>query len=173
MASAGRRRQPAGQSAIQRRNVPRLLSTATLTIILLLASCGATTAPPVVIPRLGQAANSALTYAAAVNGPDSWAWQISVPHNRLLLYYWITGDFGVNSSSPYIGTTNETDLLAKIQQQSAVYQALDPSQPVISAFDLVAPVIEYCNSGYGPYNCVARLAEYRAQTWRLRHHLPG
>ena len=152
MTSATRQRRSAASASGGRPGVPRLLAVALLAMALLLVSCGATTTPPVVIPRLGQGVAGALSYAATVNGPDAWAWKISVPQNRLLLYYWITGDFGVNSGSPYIGTTNETDLMAKIQQQSAVYQALDPSHPVVSAFDLVAPVIEYCNSGYGPYN---------------------
>ncbi len=152
MASASQRQRRAPAESARRHGAPRLLAMTLLTLTLLLASCATTTTPPVVIPRLGQGAAGALAYAATVNGSDSWAWKISVPKNRLLLYYWITGDFGVNSGSPYIGTTNETDLMAKIQQQSAVYQQLDPSHPVVSAFDLVDPIIEYCNSGYGPYN---------------------
>ncbi len=117
---------------------------------LALASCS-TINPPVVVPHEGQGAFGALSNAAKLNGPDGWAWRISVPHNRLLLYYWITGDFGVGPGSAYMGATNETDLMTKIQTTSALYQQLDPAHPVVSAFDLTDPTIEPKDS-YPPYD---------------------
>src|SRR5579875_1430719 len=122
--------------------------------LILLAACGSgdpSHAPVGAVGPSGQAAANAISYAATVNGPDSWVWHISVPHNRLLLYYWLTGDQGIGYPQ-YLGTSNDADLLAKIQQQSAVYQQLDPAHPVVSAFDLVIPMVEPCNDGYGPYN---------------------
>ncbi|HLY32327.1 MAG TPA: hypothetical protein VKQ36_14960 [Ktedonobacterales bacterium] len=119
---------------------------------LALAACGsgASTRTTNGDPPKGQAAAGALAYAATVNGGDSWVWRISVPHNRLLLYYWLTGDNGIGYPQ-YLGASNDTDLLAKIQQQSAVYQQLDPSHPVVSALDLVDPIIEPCSPTYAPY----------------------
>src|SRR5579883_1441136 len=81
MASASQRQRRAPAESARRHGAPRLLAMTLLTLTLLLASCATTTTPPVVIPRLGQGAAGALAYAATVNGPDSWAWKISVPKN--------------------------------------------------------------------------------------------
>ncbi|HLY32328.1 MAG TPA: hypothetical protein VKQ36_14965, partial [Ktedonobacterales bacterium] len=143
------RRNHRDQTPASGKRVRRAFAAAVIMAMLALAACGTTT--PVFVPHVGQGAVGALSYASLLNGPDGWVWRISVPHNRLLLYYWITGDFGVGPGSPYLGATNETDLMTRIQQTSAIYQQLDPAHPVVSAFDITDPNIEECGTA-PPYD---------------------
>ncbi len=73
-----------------------------------------------------------------VLGPNGWMWNVSLPQNRLVVYY---GNPFSAAMGP-IGALSDNDLLAQLQQQAQVYADLDPSHPVIPALDYVTPVVQ-------------------------------
>jgi hypothetical protein len=71
-------------------------------------------------------------------GPNGWMWKVSLPTNRLVLYYG-------NPLSPAmgpIGAYSDDELIARLQQQAQAYFSLDPSHPVVPGFDYVTPVAQ-------------------------------
>jgi hypothetical protein len=73
-----------------------------------------------------------------LRGPDSWIWRISLPYNRLVIFYG-------NPLSPVmgpIGQYSDDDLIAKLQEQAQVYANLDSSHPIVPALDYVTPVVQ-------------------------------
>ncbi len=73
-----------------------------------------------------------------LQGPDGWMWRVSLPTNRLILYYG-------NPLSPVmgpIGAYPDDELIARLQQQAQAYADLDPAHPVVPGFDYVSPVAQ-------------------------------
>jgi hypothetical protein len=114
----------------------RLISSIILGILLILTSCDSagSASHPQYHPR-----PTATALPPATPTPDPYAWvrHISVPANRLVLYYYIPG-----APWGFVGTYNDSDLLARVQAQSQQYASLDPAHPVISGLDIVAPVAQ-------------------------------
>lgn len=82
--------------------------------------------------------NAQLALQHKVEGPDGWMWRVSLPTNRLILYYG-------NPLSPVmgpIGAYSDDELIARLQQQAQVYADLDPAHPVVPGFDYVTPVAQ-------------------------------
>ncbi len=71
-------------------------------------------------------------------GPDGWMWKVALPTNRLVVYY---GNPFSAVMGP-IGAYSDDELLARLQQQAQAYADLDPTHPVIPAFDYVTPVAQ-------------------------------
>ena len=71
-------------------------------------------------------------------GPNGWMWRVSLPANRLVIYY---GNPFSAAMGP-IGAYADDELLARLQQQAHVYAGLDPQHPVIPALDYVTPVAQ-------------------------------
>src|SRR5579884_3579006 len=83
-------------------------------------------------------ANDNFTLLHKLAGPDGWTWRINLPTNRLVVFY------GNPYSAPMgpIGQYSDDDLVAHLQAQAQVYADLDPTHPVIPAFDYVTPVVQ-------------------------------
>ncbi len=86
-------------------------------------------------------------------GPQGWMWRVSLPTNRLIIYY---GNPFSSAMGP-LGAYSDDELLAKLRQQAQVYADHDPQHPVIPAFDYVTPVAQASATADG--------------TWRAR--MPG
>lgn len=71
-------------------------------------------------------------------GPNGWMWRVSLPANRLVVYY---GNPFSAAMGP-IGAYSDSELLALLNQQAQAYADLDPSHPVIPALDYVTPVVQ-------------------------------
>lgn len=71
-------------------------------------------------------------------GPNGWMWRVSLPANRLVVYY---GNPFSSAMGP-IGAYSDSELLALLNQQAQAYADLDPSHPVIPALDYVTPVVQ-------------------------------
>lgn len=71
-------------------------------------------------------------------GPNGWMWHVSLPANRLVVYY---GNPFSAAMGP-IGAYPDDQLLALLNQQAQAYADLDPSHPVIPALDYVTPVVQ-------------------------------
>ncbi|HLH60500.1 MAG TPA: hypothetical protein VKV20_02355 [Ktedonobacteraceae bacterium] len=71
-------------------------------------------------------------------GPNGWMWRISLPTNRLVLYY---GN-PLSSAMGPIGAYSDDELIARLQQQAQVYADLDPAHPVVTGLDYVSPVAQ-------------------------------
>ncbi len=71
-------------------------------------------------------------------GPTGWMWHVSLPNDRLVVYY---GNPFSSAMGP-IGAYSDDDLLALLRQQAQAYAELDPSHPVIPALDYVTPVVQ-------------------------------
>ena len=72
------------------------------------------------------------------SGQYSWLWRVSLPQNRLVLYYG-------NPLSPVlgpIGRYDDPELVSRLRAQAAVYARLDPAHPPIAGFDYVSPVAQ-------------------------------
>lgn len=136
-----------------------LLSTLLAAAVLFLSSCGGigqslqsqsqstkTSKPapsPTVITQADSTlsdsnTNAQLALQHKVEGPDGWMWRVSLPTNRLVLYYG-------NPLSPVmgpIGAYSDDELIAQLQQQAQAYADLDPAHPVVPGFDYVTPVAQ-------------------------------
>ena len=73
-----------------------------------------------------------------LEGPNGWMWHVSLPTDRLVVYY---GNPFSAAMGP-IGAYPDDVLLALLQQQAQTYADLDPSHPVIPALDYVTPVVQ-------------------------------
>lgn len=77
-----------------------------------------------------------------LRGPYGWAWQVSVPANRIMAYYFIPyapwGFMGTYMDDP----DGDALLLSRIQQQSQGYADLDPAHPIVNAIDIATPVVQ-------------------------------
>src|ERR1700694_5390053 len=124
-----------------------LLSLALIGLLLFLASCtGQTTrqkATPTAKPT--QSSSEAISLALKYNQHQAilqhmygWMWNVSLPANRLVVYY---GNPFSSAMGP-IGAYSESDLLARLRQQAQAYAQLDPAHPVIPALDYVTPVAQ-------------------------------
>ncbi len=71
-------------------------------------------------------------------GPNGWMWHVSLPMNRLVVYY---GNPYSAAMGP-IGAYPDDELLSLLNQQAQAYADLDPSHPVIPALDYVTPVVQ-------------------------------
>jgi hypothetical protein len=136
------------------------LSATLIATLLFLSSCGITgqtsqsqnqhkktTAPTPSATLTGNMADSTLSdlntseqlaLQHKAQGPNGWMWRVSLPADRLVLYYG-------NPLSPAmgpIGAYSDDELIALLQQQAETYGSLDPSHPVIPGFDYVTPVAQ-------------------------------
>ena len=71
-------------------------------------------------------------------GPNGWLWRTALPDNRLVIYYG-------NPLSPVmgpLGAYSDDELITKLHAQAQVYADLDPTHPVVPAFDYVTPVAQ-------------------------------
>ncbi len=129
-------------------------------VILLLTSCGTTTTPAksqvakevkkssTTQQQTTQSASSAetpfqqaqdeMSIIRTREGPNGWAWDTNLPTHRLVVFY---GN-PLSSVMGPIGQYSDSDLIAKLQEQSQVYAQLDPSHPVVPALDYVTPVVQ-------------------------------
>jgi hypothetical protein len=73
-----------------------------------------------------------------LEGPQGWMWRVTLPANRLVIYY---GNPFSSAMGP-IGAYSDDELLARLQQQAQAYADLDPEHAVIPAFDYVTPVAQ-------------------------------
>src|SRR3989442_6688035 len=73
-----------------------------------------------------------------LEGPQGWMWRVTLPANRLVIYY---GNPFSSAIGP-IGAYSDDELLARLQQQAQAYADLDPEHAVITAFDYVTPVAQ-------------------------------
>jgi hypothetical protein len=71
-------------------------------------------------------------------GPNGWMWRVSLPADRLVVYY---GNPYSAAMGP-IGAYPDDQLLALLRQQAQSYADLDPSHPVVPALDYVTPVVQ-------------------------------
>ena len=71
-------------------------------------------------------------------GPDGWMWHVSLPSDRLVVYY---GNPFSAAMGP-IGAYSDGELLTRLRQQAQVYSQLDPKHTVIPALDYVTPVVQ-------------------------------
>lgn len=121
-------------------------------LLLLVSACsGQTTTPQQkATPRVTHTATSSGTPVPNMDyyqeyvllhrllGPDGWMWRVTLPLNRLVVYY---GNPFSAAMGP-IGAYSDNDLLARLQAQAQVYAQLDPDHPVIPALDYVTPVAQ-------------------------------
>src|SRR5947209_2004083 len=61
-----------------------------------------------------------------------------LPNNRLVVYY---GNPYSEAMGP-LGQYSDDELIAQLQAQAQAYADLDPSHPVVPAFDFVTPVVQ-------------------------------
>ncbi len=122
-----------------------LIGSIILGALLILTSCDRAASASHAQPHLKPTA----TALPATPTPDPYEWvrHISVPANRLVLYYYIPG-----APWGFVGTYNDSDLLARIQAQSQQYASLDPAHPVVSGLDIVAPVAQADPGSDGYYS---------------------
>jgi len=73
-----------------------------------------------------------------LTGPDGWTWRIGLPNNRLVVYY---GNPYSEAMGP-LGQYSDDELIAQLQAQAQAYADLDPTHPVVPAFDFVTPVVQ-------------------------------
>jgi hypothetical protein len=73
-----------------------------------------------------------------LSGPNGWIWRTSLPTNRLVIYY---GNPGSAEMGP-LGAYTDDELVARLQAQAQVYADLDPTHPVVPAFDYVTPIVQ-------------------------------
>jgi hypothetical protein len=93
-------------------------------------------------------------------GPNGWMWKVSLPTNRLILYYG-------NPLSPAmgpIGAYSDDELIARLQQQAQAYASLDPAHPVVPGFDYVTPVAQPVPMSDGSW-------VYRMPTSSIEHYI--
>jgi hypothetical protein len=121
-------------------------------LLLLVSACSGqtTTAQKKATPRVTHTATSSGTPVPNMDyyqeylllhrllGPDGWMWRVTLPLNRLVVYY---GNPFSAAMGP-IGAYSDNDLLARLQEQAQVYAQLDPAHPVIPALDYVTPVAQ-------------------------------
>ena len=69
---------------------------------------------------------------------SGWIRQISLPQNRLVIYY---GNPFSAALGP-LGAYSDPELVRRLRDQAAVYQRLDPAHPVVMGFDYVTPVAQ-------------------------------
>ena len=148
------------------RGLPRLMSVALISMLVVLVSCGntATTTPsatarpsstnsiPSPTPVLTQTTitnttptptdittnNQDIAQLRRITGPDGWTWHTSLPDHRLVVFY---GN-PLSAVMGPIGAYNDTDLIAKLHEQAQAYATLDPSHPVVPALDYVTPIVQ-------------------------------
>ena len=73
-----------------------------------------------------------------LQGPNGWMWRVSLPTNRLVLYY---GN-PLSAAMGPIGAYSDDELIARLQQQAQAYTNLDSAHPVVPGFDYVTPVAQ-------------------------------
>jgi hypothetical protein len=79
-----------------------------------------------------------ITSIHTADGPNAWTWNTSLPTHRLVIFYG-------NPLTPVMGPLgqySDSDLIAKLNEQSQVYANLDPSHPVVPALDYVTPIVQ-------------------------------
>lgn len=135
------------------------LSAILIATLLFLSSCGSTgqtpqaqnqntkiskpTPPPTISGEADSTlsdpnTNAELALQHKMQGPDGWMWRMSLPTNRLILYY---GN-PLSAAMGPIGAYSDDELIARLQQQAQAYNNLDPAHPVIPGFDYVTPVAQ-------------------------------
>jgi hypothetical protein len=90
----------------------------------------------------------------------AWLRGGTMPDHRLLVFYG-------NPLSPVlgpIGQSDDTELVARIRRQAALYQQLDPTRPVMPAFDYVDPVAQPDPQKDGSYT-------YRMPAESVQHYI--
>src|ERR1700736_987494 len=144
------------QTSASRRKAPWLWI-ALIAALLVLASCGSpgqavqksstpqkhATAKPKSTPdssaeQPNPNANDELIQLRKLAGPEGWTWFTSLPNNRLVVYY---GNPYSEAMGP-LGQYSDDALIARLQEQAHAYAKLDPTHPVVPAFDFVTPVVQ-------------------------------
>jgi hypothetical protein len=88
-----------------------------------------------------------LAAAAEERRRDAWSWAQALPNRRLVIFYG-------NPQSPSLGPLGaypDDVLVARLRQQAQVYQDLDPTHPVVPAFDFVTPIAQPSPMADGSY----------------------
>jgi len=67
-----------------------------------------------------------------------WVWQISMPRNRLVLFY---GNPLVPAAGA-LGDGRPEQMLDRLKQQTAAYTGLDQAHPAVGGLDLITPVAQ-------------------------------
>src|SRR6266568_2539211 len=113
------------------------LAAALIGLLLILSSCGG-------VPQSSHAAQTdthrrdKLRELYKFPDPNNWIWRAGLPYNRLVVFYG-------NPFSPVmgpIGQYSDDELLIKLRKQAQAYATLDPTHPVVPAFDYVTPVVQ-------------------------------
>ncbi len=113
------------------------LAVALIGMLLVLSSCGG-------VPQSSHAAQTdthrrdKLRELYKFPDPNNWIWRAGLPYNRLVVFYG-------NPFSPVmgpIGQYSDDELLIKLRKQAQAYATLDPTHPVVPAFDYVTPVVQ-------------------------------
>lgn len=73
---------------------------------------------------------------AAARARAPWAWDFSLPKDRLVLLYGSSMGLGLISSM------SDGQLVRFVRDQTAAYQRADPSHPAVPGFDFVTPVAQ-------------------------------
>jgi hypothetical protein len=128
----------------------RCLPAVLILLTALLAVLSGCSVPGVQGPPPGSAGQTALANAITAldpnqqnseawqrtSGPDAWAYKISIPQNRIILYYGapLSGSLGI------LGQLSQKDLVTQVQAQADAYTKVDPAHPAIAGFDYITPV---------------------------------
>src|SRR5437588_8995823 len=95
-----------------------------------------------------------------LSGPNGWIWRTGLPTNRLVIYY---GNPGSAEMGP-LGAYTDDELVARLQAQAQVYADLDPTHPVVPAFDYVTPIVQPVPMSDGSW-------VYRMPDDSIRHYI--
>ncbi len=125
------------QNSVSKQHPLGLLSLLLLCSLLVVTGCGRTSTTAQTAQ--GQKATKrTVTPPQPTITPDpyDWVWQIRIPANRILLYYYIPG-----APWGFLGSYDDDTMLQRAQKQSEEYQKLDPAHPVVSGLDIASPVV--------------------------------
>jgi hypothetical protein len=104
--------------------------------------------------------NTDMALLRQFSGPNGWIWRTSLPMDRLVIYY---GNPGSTEMGP-LGAYSDDELVARLQTQAQVYADLDPTHPVVPAFDYVTPVAQPVPMSDGSW-------VYRMPDDSIRHYI--
>ena len=101
-----------------------------------------------------------LTLLHRLHGTNGWMWRVTLPTNRLVLYY---GN-PLSAAMGPIGAYSDDELIARLQQQAQTYNNLDPAHPVVPGFDYVTPVAQPVPMFDGSW-------VYRMPSYSIEHYI--
>src|SRR5947209_5843962 len=88
-----------------------------------------------------------MTWLHQFAGPNGWIWRTSLPNDRLVIYY---GNPDSAAMGP-LGAYTDDELVARLRAQAQVYADLDPTHPVVPAFDYVTPIAQPASMADGSW----------------------